>query len=996
MVDRDGSGSIDSKELVVVISHLSQGAQPSKDELDTLMKKMDENGDGVIQWSEFLTAISSWIVEEEETKDASGSASRKRKEAPTSAQQARLKIHRQISGFFNHVRKTPNHDRLRELYQEAQSREAHREEGGSFQEYSAQDKVNCIEETKRSLPQLLQIVMLINRVDSEPAAIQGTKQLADMLSVCETLRVPEERYEAANLLLQVFNNVQEAGVITRVCSFLRDEKTSAELHFHALRVITYYGPGPRIPHTPKESLHHPSKMKHKGDMLRSGAFHSLGAFLTHPDQRLREQAILAVGRLASHDPDARNACLDLEHLKIMNNTLNAATPPALAEKLTWAMSVMCGHTHPRSKAPRYDQVSLVLPTLRYFLLHPSDIVKNNALVALSHLLPGHEFDPSLASRFIELLVKSSSRIQSLVLSIIDELIFIDVQAKSANPVAKHLMEAGLLAAVHKVLSESTEHNVRREALELLCLLADSYTNPATYSIVPAMLDSKLVPDLVHFLVNDDTLRVKVVKVFRSLACAGTYVTTRLVEKEELIKILVTSMSFFKNYDKVLRDVYQFFGASYNFEYLLDIVTTLETIIATGRVVPNPAENPFIKYFDMDVIDKIRQFFVNFSEELTVALPSWGTPLAAADPSRVPLERRLLGLLENIHTMHQQARLPGSEVLCSTLQTIAIRYQEDLKKGAEKLLTMRASGQLGDGKTEGMSDAAAGPTGPMVSMTCLFDGDNRLIDVPSNISYSDLLARVAIRYDRAVIVGYTTADGTVITIDSPEVLQRAMAHFAAIGSYKLMVRPSGGYAGSATGATGSGALGDTTGTSVITDRNKTAVLSELQRRLQVEPKLLRQMMESYQKRTGGQGPLTRGQVEGFLREDCKIYDAAKVTALVDAFDRNKDGTIDFAEFATTLCIMSKGSYDERIRLVFDTYDRDKSGRVDRGELAEIFRASARLAGFPLSEAHVNMMVQEAFAKFDANGDGGLDFYEFRAAVSQNQVAIAAFWTNNLFE
>lgn len=33
--------------------------------------------------------------------------------------------------------------------------------------------------------------------------------------------------------------------------------------YHAVRVITYYGPGPRIAHTPKDSMLHPDKLLHK-------------------------------------------------------------------------------------------------------------------------------------------------------------------------------------------------------------------------------------------------------------------------------------------------------------------------------------------------------------------------------------------------------------------------------------------------------------------------------------------------------------------------------------------------------------------------------------------------------------------------------------------------------------------------------------------------------------------------------------------------------------
>lgn len=52
------------------------------------------------------------------------------------------------------------------------------------------------------------------------------------------------------------------------------------------------------------------------------------------------------------------------------------------------------------------------------------------------------------------------------------------------------------------------------------------------------------------------------------------------------------------------------------------------------------------------------------------------------------------------------------------------------------------------------------------------------------------------------------------------------------------------------------------------------------------------------------------------------------------------------------------------------------------------------GFESPKAVVAAMVSECFAKADENGDGFLDFEEFKQAVSHNALVIQSFWSQGI--
>lgn len=58
------------------------------------------------------------------------------------------------------------------------------------------------------------------------------------------------------------------------------------------------------------------------------------------------------------------------------------------------------------------------------------------------------------------------------------------------------------------------------------------------------------------------------------------------------------------------------------------------------------------------------------------------------------------------------------------------------------------------------------------------------------------------------------------------------------------------------------------------------------------------------------------------------DEAGYQSLFNQMDSDRSGTVSFAELATSLSVVGKGTSDEKLAFTFDLYDTDKSGALDR--------------------------------------------------------------------
>jgi Ca2+-binding EF-hand superfamily protein len=121
----------------------------------------------------------------------------------------------------------------------------------------------------------------------------------------------------------------------------------------------------------------------------------------------------------------------------------------------------------------------------------------------------------------------------------------------------------------------------------------------------------------------------------------------------------------------------------------------------------------------------------------------------------------------------------------------------------------------------------------------------------------------------------------------------------------------------------------------------------------------------------------------------ISDPLIIEQNFSAFDHNKDGKINFREFVTGLSVVQKGTMEERLKFLFDAYDVDGSGTLTPDEVYNIFKASLASKGEPVGTKEIRDMVDECFRQIDVNGDGEINYEEFKTAVTNQQLMISCF-------
>ena len=108
-------------------------------------------------------------------------------------------------------------------------------------------------------------------------------------------------------------------------------------------------------------------------------------------------------------------------------------------------------------------------------------------------------------------------------------------------------------------------------------------------------------------------------------------------------------------------------------------------------------------------------------------------------------------------------------------------------------------------------------------------------------------------------------------------------------------------------------------------------------------------------------------------------------LMDVFDEDGNGTIDFQEFIMGLSAFSgKTSKLDKLKFAFKIYDIDRDGYIGNGEL---FIVMKMMVGKNLQDEELQQIVDKTMMEADEDGDGRLNFHEFKNAVDSKSVASA---------
>lgn len=108
-----------------------------------------------------------------------------------------------------------------------------------------------------------------------------------------------------------------------------------------------------------------------------------------------------------------------------------------------------------------------------------------------------------------------------------------------------------------------------------------------------------------------------------------------------------------------------------------------------------------------------------------------------------------------------------------------------------------------------------------------------------------------------------------------------------------------------------------------------------------------------------------------------------TRIMEVFDSDNSGDVDFQEFITGLSIFSgRSGKDEKLQFAFKIYDIDKDGFISNGELFIVLKI---MVGSNLDDTQLQQIVDRTIMENDKDGDGKLNFTEFKNAIETTEVA-----------
>ena len=101
---------------------------------------------------------------------------------------------------------------------------------------------------------------------------------------------------------------------------------------------------------------------------------------------------------------------------------------------------------------------------------------------------------------------------------------------------------------------------------------------------------------------------------------------------------------------------------------------------------------------------------------------------------------------------------------------------------------------------------------------------------------------------------------------------------------------------------------------------------------------------------------------------KFYTEAELQDLINEFDVDSDGQIDFDEFLILMARkMKESNTEEDIRETFQVFDKDGNGFISAAELWQVMT----IVGKNLTNKEVDEMIREV----DTDGDGQVNYEEF---------------------
>jgi calcium-dependent protein kinase len=111
---------------------------------------------------------------------------------------------------------------------------------------------------------------------------------------------------------------------------------------------------------------------------------------------------------------------------------------------------------------------------------------------------------------------------------------------------------------------------------------------------------------------------------------------------------------------------------------------------------------------------------------------------------------------------------------------------------------------------------------------------------------------------------------------------------------------------------------------------------------------------------------------------KVKDVDELLECLKSADTDNSGTIDYTEFIAATLDSQVFMKEQYLRAAFNMFDTDGSGKIDNNEVTQLLQGD-ELLGLTSKKA-----INQAMKEIDENGDGEIDFEEFKLMMAKCKV------------
>lgn len=977
------------------MAHIT-GEAPGEEEVQRLLAAVDKDQSGTVSLDEFLEAVGEWLSE---------SGSGKKKFKTLTAEEEKKELHHQIKGFFSQFRKAEDYEAVRQKISEASDVLNGMDTGvGWFgfrsEGQTSQQKLDYLQHYHSVIGSLDGIILSLQSNTAE--RLTALASLEKILSITEMFSRPAERSAVADDLAQLFESLVRCNLTDHLVSILQMSGDNLS-QGSALKCLAMFVPGPRVPSTPSTSLMHPKQAFFKRMAIASDAPQVSARFLNFNSPLTCENAAFFVAAMVSSDHEVRDYFLENHILSLLCPLVLQSTPTHILKPISDALAALCGVTHSPHHLPAWELIQPAFIPLGQLLFSDDDNILSNVLNAFCLVLPGIRPDYNVIARILEIVATHPApRVVQEALEVISHVARFDAIQTTA------FMARGLLDAVKTALT--SDHSIVRSAcLDVIDVLANVRMQ------YQALVNSAVLEVIANLMATDDALRVKLVSTVISLTQGSSLVATMV--RLGFLPILCGGLSWFKEYDNVISEAYAVEGPTFNYELISDIATAIENIVMVGeseRMEQNLALNPYFLQLNAESIGYIHGALSGLSEVVSAGAENFRRNRDSE--AKGQLEQRLFSLLQRIYAAVDAAnafQLPNQQ-------------KEATKASIEKILT-----------EFGVSTNPDQPEAPStVLIKCYLPDDIRIFEVARNITYDDLVALLTVKYGRNLSVSYLDAEGDPVRLDADSMVvafaSMNQATDISLPTVKLHLTdrstpskvtpapqspPSEDEDAMKTVTKKRSRTGSNVAHSVNAPKvpvafsnnvrfakaeeidwlgsadamkNEFATMRLVQKKhsfldLRDVLKVNNKDFESALEYLSEGNALTRKQFTEIMNL-FGVTDPLVIAHNFNAHDTDRDGTIDFREFAVLLATVAQVSDEEKLKLMFRAYDADHSGNLSLDEIFNIFRAASGMNDTVASDEQLLETVSAVFKEIDLDGNGEISFDEFVQGVNSGKLPI----------